>query len=311
VLIRRAFTLIELLVVIAIIAILIGLLLPAVQKVREAAARTQCANNVHQIALALHSLYDTYGVLPPNCAAAGNVALTVPGPYQGAVGYNVFDWLLPHVEQKAIYDIANRNISTGIPGSPGAGTLFATPVKTYLCPAEPQPNGPNGPYLASTTQGGATNWAIGNYAANYFVFGNPSATTTDTRREGRNLLHTFPDGTSNIIVFAERYGTCSNTGNPNDGTGNLWSDSWVTWRPIFCITNASKDPSYQGYAACPGFQIQPSWKNNCDPAMVQSPHTNGIVVGLLDGSVRFASRNMDLTTWQQLCDPQDGKSPAW
>src|SRR5215469_13067798 len=112
----RGFTLIELLVVIAIIAILIGLLLPAVQKVREAAARMSCSNNLKQIGLATHHLNDTYRVLPPLAAASSSSNLTVQGPYQGATGFTVFDWLLPFVEQDNLSRLSNRNVNTRIPG---------------------------------------------------------------------------------------------------------------------------------------------------------------------------------------------------
>src|SRR6476660_224790 len=104
---RGGFTLIELLVVIAIIAILIALLVPAVQKVREAAARTQCTNNLKQVGLAAHGLHDAYKVLPPfaaNCAdpAVGTCSITLNGPYKGKV-YTGLGFLLPHVEQDNVY----------------------------------------------------------------------------------------------------------------------------------------------------------------------------------------------------------------
>src|SRR5262249_54711026 len=134
---RAGFTLIELLVVIAIIAILIALLVPAVQKVREASTKTQCSNQLHQLGIALHNLYDNKKVLPPMAAAGSGSAITVGGPYQGAIGFTVFDWLLPYVEQTALYNAAKLNVNTAIPGSPGAGTVYATPVPNYKCPSDP------------------------------------------------------------------------------------------------------------------------------------------------------------------------------
>jgi prepilin-type N-terminal cleavage/methylation domain-containing protein len=302
---RPGFTLIELLVVIAIIAILIGLLLPAVQKVREAAARMTCANNFKQIGIATHNINDTYGLLPPTCAASSGTALQVSGPYQGAVGFTVFDWLLPFVEQDNLSNKANRNVNTLIPGSPGAGTVYATIVKTYTCPSDSSHHN----YLGATTNGRADLWAIGNYAANYFVFGTPTAGTTTDRREGKSAIpRTFEDGTSNTIVFTERYGTCGSSGvaNASNTFGNLWSDSNSVWRPVFCIDNASKEPVSAGYRTCPYFQVRVNWLTQCDSTRPQSPHTGGILVGLGDGSVRFASANLSTTVWQQLCDPQDG-----
>ena len=102
---RAAFTLIELLVVIAIIAILIALLVPAVQKVREAAARSQCQNNMKQIGLAAHSCHDTYKALPPLSSADASTLTTAPA-YKNFRGWTVFVFLLPYIEQGPLYEIA-------------------------------------------------------------------------------------------------------------------------------------------------------------------------------------------------------------
>src|SRR5438093_8820809 len=131
---RAAFTLIELLVVIAIIAILIGLLVPAVQKVREAAARVQCENSLKQLGLATHALHDNYKKLPPLCAPSQHHAITAVGaPFGGAVGFTVFDWLLPYVEQGPLYNASNRDVNTIVSGR----AVYATPIPIYLCPSDP------------------------------------------------------------------------------------------------------------------------------------------------------------------------------
>ena len=316
---RHGFTLVELLVVIAIIGILIALLLPAVQAAREAARRTQCANNLKQIGLATHNLYDSYKKLPPLCADNSWTPLVVGGPYQGAVGFTVFDWLLPYVEQHALFNIANGNVNPAVPGSRGAGTVYATVVTTYMCPSEMQPTGPAGFGMGSTTNGRQDLWAIGNYSANYFVFGNPRAATTTLRREGSNRLADLTDGISNIIFYVERYGTCTTSGVANSGStfGNLWSDSNSVWRPVFCVNTDSQEPTVRSTGAvyvganglrCSMFQVQPDWLTECISRQAQSPHAEGMNVCLGDGSVRFVARGISKATWENACDPQDGGS---
>ena len=165
---KRGFTLIELLVVIAIIAVLIGLLLPAVQKVREAAARMSCSNNIKQIALALHNYHDANNRLPPAVlmpyAQAGNDPLT--GGSASPFGPNWAIFILPYIEQQNLYAQANPS---SYPGTNNLGNLASynlswrnirgVTVKTYLCPSD---TGQDAPF---TDPGGAppeAGWARGN-----------------------------------------------------------------------------------------------------------------------------------------------------
>jgi prepilin-type N-terminal cleavage/methylation domain-containing protein/prepilin-type processing-associated H-X9-DG protein len=135
---RRGFTLIELLVVIAIIAILIGLLLPAVQKVRDAAARLQCQNNLKQIGLAVHNYHDANGKLPP-----GNQYVAGTGAFAGS--YNYYDtWavsILPYVEQDNLFKLFDPTLPNAVPDatSPRMATARQTFVKVYWCPSETLP----------------------------------------------------------------------------------------------------------------------------------------------------------------------------
>lgn len=270
---RFAFTLIELLVVIAIIAVLIALLVPAVQKVREAAARTQCINNIKQVSLATHGYNDTYKRLPPAFA----------NPAVGKANANLFYLLLPYVEQSALYNSTNDPVNgasnPALPG-PQQNYVRARVVQIFLCPSES--TAPNG------TEHG-TDWAIGHYGFNYMMFGGPA--TTGAWDRGSNLGR-IADGTSNTVFFAERSGR-----NQNGGTrSNLWCHGGWDWQwmPMF---------GYSGNYNV--FQQQPTTATAL-AGYTQSPHTGSMNVGLGDGSVRTITAGMAQLTWQYAIIPDDG-----
>ena len=304
---KSAFTLVELLVVIAIIAMLVTLLLPAVQSARASARRTQCKNKLKQIGLATHSLHDAYGVLPPIGAESGDTPIHVEGPYQGAIGFTPFNWLLSFMEETSLLDPNDRTIFNQKTGKPLAFVI----IDAYRCPDEPSPSGQTG--LGATTRGGANVWATGSYAVNYLVFGNPNPNVKkySDRLGGKTRFATIEDGLSKTLFYTERYGTCGTGGNPNGGSVacNLWSDSWSTWRPTVCTNNFAQDPQ-PGFQPCLKFQVTPNWIENCEPRRAQSPHRGGIHACMGDGSIHFLDGDMEDLVWQSLCDRRDGVANA-
>ncbi|MCE9561067.1 MAG: DUF1559 domain-containing protein [Planctomycetes bacterium] len=282
--IRRGFTLIELLVVIAIIAVLIGLLLPAVQKVREAASRMKCSNNLKQLGIGLHGYHVVYERFPPGYN------------YNGTTDISEATWLfflLPYVEQQALYDKANLSLCFG--QQPNAnGVISANMLPVYSCPSDVPGN------LALLYYG------KGNYAANGGIgpmtsnFTSPLGSITTPGvflANGRLGIKDITDGTSNTTAASEvlkapgddfrgvmyypegpiyQHNRTPNTSTPDD------------FRTSSCVSTV-KAPCVGTYTA---------YNNRAVIMSARSNHTGGVNVALCDGSLRFVTNGISQTTWQ-------------
>jgi prepilin-type N-terminal cleavage/methylation domain-containing protein/prepilin-type processing-associated H-X9-DG protein len=290
----RGFTLIELLVVIAIIAILIGLLLPAVQKVREAAARMDCSNKLKQIGLALHGYNDVYKHLP-----GGNVWRTTTGPIIGTQNYYAENWaieILPYIEQDPLYKKYDHTLQNYDPVNL---LVVQTSIPVYNCPSDPninvvtKPESGNGSgviYAVSSYRavGGMTN-VTGN--GNAFWDINAPNTVTGKMRGPLHLvgvaglnyenLANIKDGTSNTLMVGEWV----TESHPSRAT--FWGYSYTSYS-ISTVSNMSSVYLLSDYDAC----TASGDINNCKRSFGSS-HTSGINFVFCDGSVHLVSNTID------------------
>jgi prepilin-type N-terminal cleavage/methylation domain-containing protein/prepilin-type processing-associated H-X9-DG protein len=337
---RRGFTLIELLVVIAIIAILIGLLLPAVQKIREAAARMSCTNNLKQLALACHNYHDANSQMPYG------------RKFDNWDAYTWSELVMPYIEQDNVYKgyltLSTPNWQQFYPGSNGPISDNATQrlsrhtvLKTFLCPSDGGPNTNEfgtawygmvrGNYRACTGSGDmygnrtdstAGPWGVGVFGVVPFQTTDPAGrifNTTGPKTAGVSITG-ISDGTSNTVLLSEALSpdTSAGWGGPIGSIlyGNMGGGLFTTTiapnssspdRPIGPCPQNQGIGSYR--APCLSLGGNAWWTRSAVGAYVgaRSRHSGGVNAALADGSVRFVADGIDLATWRAMGTRANGE----
>jgi prepilin-type N-terminal cleavage/methylation domain-containing protein len=284
---RAGFTLIELLVVIAIIGILIGLLLPAVQKVREAANRAKCQNNMKQLALAVQNYASTYDKLPGY------------DYYNGHSRGSLFFWLLPYVEQDAVYRKGLTSFWTW--------AVVGNPIPTYQCPSDGTPAG----------AWPGSGWC--SYGGNVGLFGEfpqhiPDSVCCQTGFMSDYRPGNIPDGASNTMAFVEKSGFSYYSDQPGRPCGTFWNTP-----SGYQNGECDRSPGYHWAQPWYGWNYQ-TYTNNHSTFVAdrstkasapvwywaQALHGGAINMALMDGSARSVALSISPATWGRIMDPKDG-----
>lgn len=331
---RDAFTLVELLVVIAIIGVLIALLLPAVQQAREAARRSQCVNNLKQLALAMHNFHDTNNTFPKNTYGP-NAGVSWSGWHLFSANYKI----LPFIEQENLYDQFDLN---GTWGANQSGPMNVS-LAAFKCPSSPP--APDSATISWGGPGSNYGWSSGSspYTAHSCTRANCNGMIT-TKDETK--MADVTDGLSNTIFVSEFLSGDGNGGTPrypfdilytgDDSPYNSIADkNFPTQAEIDAIgqqveSGASGERSNNGTlwawyshgqsimnTATPPNWRYPSSGGNCCPGGAhdwgrgfigaRSMHPGGVNAAMGDGSVRFVPETVDLLTWQRLGNARDGQ----
>ncbi|MCA9081363.1 MAG: DUF1559 domain-containing protein [Planctomycetaceae bacterium] len=313
---QRAFTLIELLVVIAIIAILIALLLPAVQQAREAARRSQCKNNLKQIALAMHNYHETHSTFPFGSIANGmnNHGGNLGNP--GAMSW--MPLLLPFIDQAPLYNQVSPYFETRA-SSAMPSDLMNSIIPPLMCPSDPY-----SPKVTTVHGGGdpppdKNDGFCGNYLGN-----SGSQKLSESGNQSKNANGMFYylsrvrfrdviDGTSNTVMFGECKVVPETTTAHRDWRGRYWradhnSSLFSTELPPntsandICRTCEAPTTGF-GLPGCTG-----SGTTGDQVMYTRSYHTGGVQVALADGSCRFVSENVDTNTWRAVGTRNGGET---